>query len=214
MNRLAALVFALVAAACTPPPAPFELDAPTPAVEPSVPATAPVVAALPVPALPPIRVWLDPRIDAEQIDAVRAGVDAWGIATAGVRKWVYVSDKADAELAIFEIGPYARLCDGQPETNALGCVRGTGGLWNNKSGEAMPLYLISGNYERAAKLTVMHEIGHLLGLTHAAGGFMTGPAPEAMLDAEWECPDAEPLDILQTKLDISGLTACAAPEME
>ncbi len=214
MNKSTRLVgSALVcwlAGACTEPPAPFESGSPLPEAEPSVSAIDPVTSTLPL-RMPAIAVWLAPGISADQQDAVRAGVDGWAKATSAIREWHYTQDRGSAQLAIHQVGPYARLCDGQPETNALGCVRAHGGLWDNQSGQAMDLYLIDGNYEVAATLTVMHEIGHLFGLSHDDGGIMTAPAPKAMLEASWECPDAETVDALQARLGIEGLISCEAP---
>lgn len=214
-THLMFLLFALFAVACTPPPPPFAHDdAPAPTVEPAVYPTAPVVDAPPVvvvvPApLPPIRVHVDERI--EERAAVLEAVEAWRVATRGVRDWVYVGKDDPADVWILEVGPYARVCPGAPEeTTAWGCVQQIGGLWASQP-EPLNVFLISGNYEAGAKLTAMHEIGHLLGLTHADGGFMTGNMPIKMALADWECPDAEPLDRLQIKLGITGLTACAAP---
>lgn len=213
-RALLVLVLALVGVACTEPPASWNDAAPElPAPGVMVPAVDPITGTPAPAAMAPIKVWLAPSIDPEQVQAVRAAVDAWGVVTRRIRAWVYVAEKADADLAISEIGPYARLCDGQEETAALGCVRAVGGLWRNKSGEPMNLYLISGNYERATKLVTMHEIGHLLGLHHDAGGIMAGPASEAMLDASWECPDPVAVAALVDRLELApgSLVACEAP---
>lgn len=216
MSRLAVLLVALIAIACTEPPASWSDAAPElPAPGVMVPAADPIEGEPAPAAMAPIKVWLAPSIDPAQVPAVRAAVDAWGTVMRRIRAWVYVEAKTDADLAISEIGPYARLCDGQAETAALGCVRAVGGLWRNKSGEPLDLYLIRGAYERATKLVTMHEIGHLLGLHHDAGGIMAGPASGGMLDAIWECPDPVAVAALVDRLELApgSLVACEAPEL-
>jgi hypothetical protein len=218
------------------PPTPIDAD--PAAAEPAVYPTAPVLGEAPAPAvLAPIRVWVSP--DVEEQEQVRAGVEAWAQATEGVREWVFVEASAEeiveadeagealADVAIREIGPYGGTCGGGSEdgeiaeTTALGCVWGLGGLWNNVSGASMPLFLINSSrwadgqarpgYQRNAKLVTMHEIGHLLGLTHAAGGRLMKATTDAEMAAEWECPDAEAIDALSSKLKIKGLSSCELP---
>jgi hypothetical protein len=167
--------------------------------------------------LPPIRVWVSP--DVQYFDEVMAGVEAWAFATRGVREWVFVDATAEeivlgenvAELAIFEVGKYSRMCDGELETNALGCVHGTGGLWNNVSGQPMKLYLIAPQYEQNPKKVTMHEIGHLLGLTHEDGGLMQEVASVAINEADWDCPDPRTVERLEGHLGVDGLTSCPLP---
>ena len=169
--------------------------------------TAPIVGELP---MPPIRVWIEPGTD--NLDEVRAGVDAWGMVFRGLRSFEYVDDRSTSHVAIREIGPYGGTCGGgSDQTLALGCVHQHGGLWDNRSGMPMDLYLISGNVDRAVKLTVMHEIGHLFGLGHEDGGIMWGPAPDSVLDAAWECPDAQTVARLGERLGLDGLIACDIP---
>lgn len=233
MTRLLALVVTLLAVGCSVPaadptapvviddtPAPTAEAAPAPAHEPAY--TAPHID-VPAP-LPAIRVWLDPSINPKYIDAVRAGVEGWRMATAGVRDWTYTDDYDHAELAIREIGPYGNTCAVGGTTEALGCVQGVGGLWHNESGQPMTVYLISttfsadghaqDGYQQNPTLVTMHEIGHLLGLTHGAGLLMgnTDGMPHDRIEADWTCPDAETIDTLETKLKITGLTSCEAPK--
>jgi hypothetical protein len=245
MSKLIALLLAsLSTIACVSPledtglpPTQIDVEPPT-AAEPAVYPTAPVLGELPVvEPLAPIRVWVSP--DVSEQEGVRAAVDAWAQVTEGVREWVFVEASAEeiadadeagealADVAIREIGPYGGTCapsdtDGEvAETTALGCVWGIGGLWNNESGESMPVFLINTSrtadghavpgYQRNAKLVTMHEIGHLLGLTHAAGGLMTATTNKDMA-ADWECPDAQAVDALASKLKVEGLHACALPD--
>jgi hypothetical protein len=217
MNRLLVILVSLVALACnTPVPPDFVHDAPTPAASERAPEPVsyplvPVVSDPPAAALPPIRVYID--TDVSELDAVVEAVEAWRFVTRGIRDWLIVSEREGADVAIHEVGPYARVCPGAPvETTALGCVDQTGGLWwTREDDRPLRLFLISGNYEVAPKLTAMHELGHLLGLTHAAGGFMTGPMPADMMAADWECPDAEAVAELGERLNVQGFASCEAP---
>lgn len=188
------------------------------ASEPSVPSTAVVVAPAPV-VLPALRVWVSPGV--AELEGVRAGVEGWREATRGVRDWTFTDSQDDADLAIYEIGPYGNTCGiGGAPPSALACVQGVGGLWRNESGEPMSLFLINSTrddagrakpgYQANPKLVTMHEIGHLLGLVHGAGALMN-PYAGDMLGANWECPDAESVATLEEKLDLDGLMACAVP---
>jgi hypothetical protein len=230
----------VLATACTFPtdPYPYEgldrsLDAapaapdadPAPTVE--EPAPAPPAPRIDVSAgysLPPIRVWVSPDVDSAIVDDVRAGVGGWAQALDGVRSFVFVDATADevadkdvADIAIYEIGPYGGTCNPDPahsdETTALGCVHTINGGWDNRSGTAEPIFLISTQVGRAPKETVMHEMGHLFGLTHEAGGLMWGPAPAEVLDSEWECPDVRTMDRIAEKhnLNRAALTSCPLP---
>jgi hypothetical protein len=191
-------------------PQPLGDDAPVacPEPPPAVYATEPVTSSLPMPA---IKVWIEPGTD--NLEEVRAGVAGWAEVFRGVRVFEYVDAKADAHVAIMEIGPYGGTCQpgGLDQTLVLGCVHQTGGLWDNRSGEPMPLYLISGNVDQAVKLTVMHELGHLFGLTHQDGGLMWGPAPPQVLSSVWECPDAVSVDRLAERFELTGLHSCELP---
>lgn len=203
------MLWILFSAGCA---APATLDASTPTPEPAafVPATAPITT------LPPIRVWVSPSVKYQ--DEVRAGVVGWAFVTQHVRQWTYVDAAEDADVAIYEIGPYGNTCLTPDQIGkvdklegVLGCAN-VGGLWQNLSGAPMPLYLISTEYGRAPKQATMHELGHMLGLVHEDGGLMWGPAPDAVLDSEWECPDPATVARLAEHFDLEGLQACALPE--
>jgi hypothetical protein len=234
MKQILATVAALVLLACGTPVESVEdaaLDAPaqaapdggTPVTAPVIPApvTVPEPSAQPAPApLPAIRYWVEPGIDNR--DEVIEGVKAWAESTRGVREWIEVDTWEGAELAVREIGPYGNTCGvGGAPPSAVGCAV-TGGLWANESGEPMTAWLINSTrddagkaqpgYQQNAKLVTMHEIGHLLGLKHAPGGIMSATLDALAPAADWECPDAETIDELETHLKIDGLQACTTPE--
>ena len=153
-----------------------------------------------------------------------------------MRQWVEVPSDTDidvvfpddpgahpspVDVAVLEIGPYGNTCGDGGTTGALGCVQGIGGLWHNESGEPMAAFMISttfsadghaqDGYQQNPKLVAMHEVLHLLGLTHAAGGELMNPT-NADLKRAWECPDPESVDALEQKLSVTGLSSCAPPQ--
>lgn len=158
--------------------------------------------------LPPIRVWVAPQVTERA--AVLEGIAGWQYSMRGVRDWVVVEadpiavvDTDVADSAIRVSGTVSPSCGDSGVVGALGCVNGVGGLWQNESGQAMDVWLFKGVYERLAKLTVMHELGHQLGLTHG-GGIMDEQA-----SGDWDCPDAETIDRLAEKFSIYGMVSCS-----
>jgi hypothetical protein len=65
-----------------------------------------------------------------------------------------------------------------------------------RGGEPAELFVYRGEYEPHAAGTVMHEIGHLLGLTHAERGLMQPSWLKELREADWKSPDAETIDEL------------------
>lgn len=202
MIRVALAAVAL-AGCVSPLPAP-PIDAEPPPAAMAYPA-APLTTFAP---LEPIAVYVSPEVT--EAAGVHAGIDGWRLATFGVREWRTVDAPEAADVAIYQVGRYARLCGDDATTDALGCVTQIGGLWE-RSGSAQPalnVFLVEGNYEVNASLVTMHEIGHLLGLTHAAGGLM---AADADASAAWECPDAATIDALAERTGARGMASCEAP---
>jgi hypothetical protein len=219
------------------PAAPVTIDGDPPAAEPVVYPTVPVVVEAPPEKkgtkLPPIRYWISPSV--HEREGVEAAFAAWQQATQSVRDWVEVPADASiddvfpdeptkhpslADVVVLEIGPYGNTCGEGGTTGALGCVVGIGGLWHNESGDPMVAFMIDTTfsddghaepgYQQYPKLVAMHEVGHLLGLTHQGGGEMMHPT-NAELALDWECPDPDSVDALEQKLDVTGLSSCAVP---
>jgi hypothetical protein len=191
-------IVAAFAVACSAPPAPGGGARSDPGA--AAYASAPAVGVAP---LEPIAVYVDPGV--ARSAEVSAGVDGWRVATFGIREW-RTADTADAaDVTVYQVGRYARVCEADETTDALGCVQAIGGLWDRAMGDPMNVFLVEGNYEADAALVTMHEIGHLLGLTHGAGLMAADVA------GAWQCPDAETIDRLSELTGVDGFTACEAP---
>lgn len=179
---LRAVCFALLAIGCSGAPA-AESEAPLVAAQ-----TYPedTVQVEPV-RLPALSVCL---YDVSAGDDVLAGVAAWAEA---LKPWrdVVISD-ANCNITIFEVGQHAGVCAGD---DAAGCTRQIGGL--EQADPNLEVFLYRGNYEPIATGTVMHEMGHLLGLTHTEAGLMN-----PKMDHEWTSPDDATLERLSKILHV------------
>ncbi len=141
--------------------------------------------AAPPPQPPVIRVGLD--VSLRSAADVIAGVRAWEAATVGWRRWELVPI-AQAHARIVEIVDPAGPCT-LPGYPIGGCSAQIGGLELEHDPWAK-IYLVRGNYEEAATLITMHEIGHALGLSHQDGTLMAAHPDTVLWEARWDCPDA------------------------
>jgi hypothetical protein len=139
--------------------------------------------------LPPLSVCL---YDVTESDDVLAGVAGWAEA---LRPWrdIVIGDR-DCNVTIFEVGQHAALC---ASDDAAGCTTQIGGL--EESDPSLDVFLYRGNYETFAAGAVMHEIGHLLGLTHAEEGLMRADMDRG---SDWVTPDAVTLERLSRLLRV------------
>lgn len=226
MKTLLTLLVAFAAVGCVSPietfPDPQVSDK---AVKPAEYSTAPVVVSAEdspkVKTLEPIKVWVSPDVTYQ--DEVKEAVSAWAVVTKGIREWALVDASEDkafepgtADLVILQIDPLGGTCNSDPDhsdvTTNFGCVWDMGGLWNHQAkDEPLRIFLVNPNYQANPELIVMHEIGHLLGLTHQDGGIMQAKLPLSFLAQDWECPDPVSVDRLSQKLNLEGLTSCALP---
>ncbi len=139
--------------------------------------------------LPPLSVCL---YDVGASDDVLAGVTAWAEA---LKPWrdIVIADSG-CNLTIYEVGQHAGLCKSD---DAAGCTTQIGGL--EQEDPSLDLFLYRGNYEELATGATMHEIGHLLGLTHTESGLMK---PNMDRGSEWTTPDEATLEKLSKLLNV------------
>lgn len=180
---------ALVALACAAPPPPTVELAPAPT------AVAPVLA--------PIRVCTDVSETARA--DVGAGVSGWRYSTQTWRGWVDIgADITDwrCDLMLVEVDP-GDFC----EHGQAACVVGLGGLDRAKPVPGI-VHLVRGVYEPFARLVVLHEIGHLLGLSHMAGTMMDPFVSDIIAGTLGACPDEPTIARLEMRLGVFDLQSC------
>lgn len=181
------VALALVALACAAPPPP----------EPEH------VAPAPAPMLAPIRVCTE--VSATARSDVGAGVSGWRFSTQSWRGWVDIgTDITDwrCDLMLVEVDP-GDFC----EYGQAACVVGLGGLDRPKPVPGV-VHLVRGVYEPFARLVVLHEIGHLLGLSHLAGTMMD-PFVSAIIEGTiGNCPDEPTIARLEMRLGVFDLQSC------
>jgi len=129
---------------------------------------------------------------------VIAGLQAWATILKPWREIEVVPDATDCNLTVFEVGPHSGLC---ASDDAAGCTRQIGGL--GEDDPSVEVFLYRGNYESYATGATMHEVGHLLGLTHKDGGLMQASWPDDFQSADWTTPDSETLDRLETIVGVA-----------
>lgn len=131
-------------------------------------------------------------------------IEGWALTSEKWRDWKIV--KTECDLTIREVLPTDGFC----RETAAACVHEIGGL---ELPEPTPseLYLVSGKHERWTRTVVMHEIGHLLGLTHRDGGLMEAEWDATERKTVWECPDAESVDRLSQRVGGAELVGCETP---
>jgi hypothetical protein len=184
MRTTILLLLTLLAAGCYAP-----VDGPTPypeTVEENPLATAPAA---------PIRVCVDVADQAK----VYEGVRAWAKVLAPWRGVEVYTDACD--LLIVEVALGERC-----EADASACVDTIGGL--DRARPSGALYLVRGRYETNPALSVIHEMGHLLGLDHEDGGVMQAAPTASMWGGRWDCPDLTTIEALEAHLSTS-LGRCA-----
>jgi hypothetical protein len=143
-----------------------------------------IVAPAPTLAIPTIRVHVD--VSLGNAPEVIAGIRAWERATIGWRLWE-LAPPGRAHLWIVEVSDPHEYCT-DPGYPIAGCASAIGGLDDDQAPRAR-IYLVRGSYESAARMVVIHEIGHSLGLTHQDGTVMQQHPTALQWDATWHCPD-------------------------
>jgi len=163
----------------------------------------PAAVPAPAPVLPPIRVCTD--VDDPARADVSAGVAGWRYATQSWRAWIDIgSDITDhrCDLMFAEVNPGEFCGYGQ-----AACVVGLGGLDRSRPIPGV-VHLVRGVYEPFARLVVMHEIGHLLGLGHLEGTMMDPFVSEVHETALGHCPDEATIARLEMRLGVFDLQSC------
>lgn len=139
-------------------------------------------ATLPPGTIPMIIVHVDVSLRAAP--DVIAGVRAWERATVGWRKWE-LGHMSEANLMITEVPRSSGACG---ELDAA-CAAMIGGLDNPRAPWGR-VWLVRGEYERAALWVTVHEIGHALGLRHDEQDEHSSMYPQMpLVQPDIRCPD-------------------------
>lgn len=169
---------------------------------------APAPAPMPAPQAPApreLRVYVD--VSAGARAEVEAGIRGWARVSASWRVWQIVNEPEGAELTIVELGAESEPCGVSADArySYAGCAT-VGAI---ERGEHATVTLVAGRYEHAARLVVMHEIGHVLGVPHIPGTIMNDVAEET--DLHFECPDPETAAIASWHVRSDAWEGCPWP---
>lgn len=133
----------------------------------------------------------------ETQQAIISGLESFAKVLKPWRNITVNPNGSNCNVTVYEVGQYSNLCASE---DAMGCTRQIGGM--TEDSVDTEIFLYRNNYEKYATGAVMHEMGHLLGLTHKDGGLMQASWNKEWADPYWSVPDQQTINRLEKLLKV------------